>query len=313
MESQRLHILLPDYSSPVTVPISNKPSSHQSTMSNLPSNSVTRPEKPMMGEPGCLSWTDSDSYRDDDDEELPSAEHETAMGSIGEFHHDEDLFHRQGLSYIPTATVAPNQASPLITPNPPATPDPATTQPTLLTGETALELPHRETDREPMYQAETALTAQSEAQPYLQHLKQPAAQQPQARETEASSSSFPPPRRPPLSPLTDVHGLQSTLSPLTDFQLRVVSHLNRPEADRMALAFRDNNSGDFFQAVLKYSKASAHRAEQSPPPESEATSPVPDSPTEAELRDLSAQDFLGAMPTTKEENMTRILQSLARK
>jgi hypothetical protein len=285
-------------------------------MSNLPS--VTRPEKPMMGEPGCLSWTDSDSYRDDDDEELPSTEHENAMASIGEFHHDEDLFHRQGLSYIPTTTVAPNPASPLITQNPPATPDPATTLLPLLTEEAALELPHRETDREHIYQAETALTNQSEVhqlQPDLQHLKQPAAQQPhthQARETEASSSSFPPPRRPPLSPLTDVHGLQSTLSPLTDFQLRVVSHLNRPEADRMALAFRDNNSGDFFQAVLKYSKASAHRAEQSPPPEREANSPVPDSPTQADLQDFSAQDFLGAMPTTKEENMTRILQSLAR-
>jgi hypothetical protein len=287
-------------------------------MSNLPSTTVTRPEKPMMGEPGCLSWTDSDSYRDDDDEELPSAEHETAMASIGEFHHDEDLFHKQGLSYNPTNTVPSNPASPLITPSPPVTPDPATTLQTLLTGEAPLELLQRETDQELIHQAETALKEQTEAhqlQPDLQHLKQPADQQPHThhvRETEASSSSTPPPRRPSLSPLTDVHCLQSTMSPLTDFQLRIVSHLNRPEAERMAVAFRDHNSQEFFDAILNYCKASVRRAEQSPPTEREAIPPVPGSTTPAALQDLSAQDLLDAMPTTKEENMTRILQSMAR-
>jgi hypothetical protein len=94
-------------------------------MSNLPSSSVTRLEKPMMGEPGWESWTDSDSNRDDNDEELPSAEHEAALASIGEFSHDEDLFHAQGLSYNPTnTTVASTPASPLATPSPPVSPEP---------------------------------------------------------------------------------------------------------------------------------------------------------------------------------------------
>jgi hypothetical protein len=78
-----------------------------------------RREKPMMGAPGWESWSDSESDRGED-EEPPSAEHEAALGSIGEFTHDENLFHTQGMSSLPT------NRSPLVPspPTPPETPDP---------------------------------------------------------------------------------------------------------------------------------------------------------------------------------------------
>ena len=43
-----------------------------------------RREKPIMGAPGWESWSDSDSDREED-EEIPSAEHQAAMASIGEY------------------------------------------------------------------------------------------------------------------------------------------------------------------------------------------------------------------------------------
>jgi hypothetical protein len=68
-----------------------------------------------MGAPRWESWSDSESDREED-EEPPSAEHEAALESIGEFTHDENLFHAQGMSSLPT------NPTPLV-PSPPASPE----------------------------------------------------------------------------------------------------------------------------------------------------------------------------------------------
>jgi predicted small metal-binding protein len=98
-------------------------------MSHPNPSPVIRREKPMMGAPGWESWSDSDSEREED-EELPSAEHQAALASIGEYTHDEDLYHARGMSSNPTTP---------LTPYPPA--DPKAKHPLPHSSETA-ENPH---------------------------------------------------------------------------------------------------------------------------------------------------------------------------
>jgi hypothetical protein len=239
----------------------------------------------MMGEPGWESWTDSDSNRDDDDEELPSAEHEAAMASIGEFAHDEDMFHTQGLSYNPTnTTVASNPVSPLATTSPPVTPEPAETRQALLHRQTDLDLLQIETERE-LHQRRTELHQ-------LQHQAEQQLQLNQVHVDPASSSS-------------------DKETPLTESQLRILATLHGPEAERMTDLFRDNNSQGTVQSLLRYSEAAKARR-QATPPDHAASPSEPFRTTTSQLQGLSAQALLNAMPASKEENMARILLQVAK-
>ena len=234
-----------------------------------------------MGEPGWESWTDSDSNRDDDDEELPSAEHEAAMASIGEFAHDEDLFHTQGLSYNPTnTTVASIPVSPLATISPPVTPEPAETLQALLNRPTDLDLLQIETDRE-LNQRRTELQQQAEQQLQLN----------QVHEDPASSSS-------------------DKETPLTESQLRILATLHGPEAERMATVFRHSNKHGLVKTLQKYDTRQ-HPTDQT----QDAHAPEPSHPMSALQKPtvglpstLSAQDILDGLSVSKAESMARVLR-----
>ncbi len=165
-----------------------------------------RRERPMLT--GYETWSDDDREEDiEEDEEIPSTEHQAAMASIG-----EHSYFAQGMASNSTAT---------------------SSQPT------------------------------------------------------------------PSQPSTGTDAQPS----LTENQISMLAHMDKPMADRMRAVFQNNNTHGTTSALQQI-----HNPQQQDPP---LDNPIQDTASTSRLQGLTGEEIRNAIADTKEENQSRINQHMA--
>ena len=92
-------------------------------------------------------------------------------------------------------------------------------------------------------------------------------------------------------------------SSLTENQISMLAHMDKPMADRMRAVFQNNNTHGTTSALQQI-----HNPQQQDPP---LNNPIQDTASTSRLQGLTGEEIRNAIADTKEENQSRINQHMA--